>query len=107
MSVADILGYIRGYVVICAEGCFLERFLNICMRRGIFLWDVKRRGDTCLDACISAKGFKALRQIAKKTKTRVRIKSRHGLPFLLFRYRKRRLAAVGVVLFAAVLSMSV
>ncbi|MBR5614090.1 MAG: sporulation protein YqfD [Clostridia bacterium] len=103
MSVSDILGYIRGYVVIRAEGCFLERFLNICMRRGILLRNVKRRGDTCIDACISIQGFKALRQIAKKTKTRVTIKSRHGLPFFLYRYRKRRPVIVGLVLFAAVL----
>lgn len=103
MSLTDALGYIRGYVEICAEGNFLERFLNICMRRGILLRDVKRQGENILEARISIKGFKALRQIAKKTKTHVRIKSRHGLPFLLFKYRKRRFAALGIGAFVAVI----
>lgn len=97
------LGYIKGDVVIRAEGCFLERFLNICMRRGIFLHRVKRCGTEVLEAHISIVGFKQLRPIAKKTRTRVRIKKRRGLPFLLHRYRKRKPLAAGILLFTVIL----
>ena len=44
MWIEKIIGYLRGYVVICADGLFCERFLNICSNRGIFLWNVRRLG---------------------------------------------------------------
>ena len=103
MSVADIFGFLKGYVVIRCEGCFTERFLNICMHRGILLRNIKRRGALCLDATISVAGFRELRPIAKKTKTRIKILSRHGMPFFLHRYRRRKFAVIGVLLFFAVL----
>lgn len=103
MSVAKIIGYIRGSVTIRAEGMFLERFLNICMHRGILLRDVKRRGENAIDARISIQGFREIRPIARKTRTRVRLCRRYGLPFLLHQFRKRRFALSGVLLFVAVL----
>lgn len=103
MSISKIIGYIRGSVTIRAEGLFLERFLNICMHRGILLRDVKRRGENAIDARISIQGFREIRPIARKTRTRVRLCRRYGLPFQLHRFRKRRFALSGVFLFIAVL----
>lgn len=95
--------FLKGYVVICVEGHFCERFLNICMRRGIYLSDVKRMGEERICACISINAFREIRSIARKTRTHVRITKRYGLPFLLHRYRKRKIVALGVVLFFAIL----
>jgi len=103
VSVEKIIGFLRGYVEICAEGFFCERFLNICMRREIYLWQVRRRGTNRISACISIRGFHELRQIARKTKTHIKIVKRHGLPFILHRYRHRKTAVAGVFLFFAVL----
>ncbi len=95
--------FLKGYVVICAEGHFCERFLNICMRRGIYLSNVRRLGQERITACISIGGFREIREIARKTRTHVSITERHGLPFLLHRYRKRKAALAGVVLFFVIL----
>ena len=103
MSISKIIAYMRGSVTIRAEGLFLERFLNICMHRGILLRDVKRRGENVIDARISIQGFREIRPIARKTRTRVRLCRRYGLPFFLHRFRKRRFALSGVFLFIAVL----
>ncbi len=103
MSFTDILAFLKGSVTIEAEGLFLERFLNICMRRGIFLSDVKRKSPEKLTAKIGIGGFREIRPIAKKTRTRVRIRSREGMPFLINRYKKRRIAIVGVALFLGIL----
>ncbi len=103
MSISKIIGYIRGSVTIRAEGMFLERFLNICMHRNILLRDVKRRGENAIDARISIRGFREIRPIARKTRTRVRLCRRYGLPFFLHRFHKRRFALSGVFLFIAVL----
>ncbi len=98
-----ILTFLRGNVTIEAEGDFLERFLNVCMRRGIYLGDIKRVNKQKIKAKIGIGGFREVRPIAKKTRTRVRIKKRSGMPFLLHRYRKRRFAIVGVVVFFVLL----
>lgn len=103
MSPVSILVFLKGSITIEAEGLFLERFLNICMRRGIFLSDVKRESDQKLSAKISIGGFREIRPIAKKTRTRVRIKAREGMPFLINRYKKRRVAIGGVALFLGIL----
>ncbi|MBQ9756891.1 MAG: sporulation protein YqfD [Clostridia bacterium] len=103
MSIEKTIGFLRGYVEIFADGLFTERFLNICMRREIYLWNVKRRGKHRISACISIRGFRLLRPIAKKTKTQIKIVKRHGLPFVLHRYRHRKAAFLGLFLFFAVL----
>ncbi len=98
-----ILAFLKGSVILEAEGDFLERFLNICSNRGIFLGDIKRISEQKIKAEIGLKGFCEIRPIAKKTRTRVRIKRRSGLPFLLHRYRKRRFAIVGIAVFFVIL----
>lgn len=103
MSVDKIIRFVKGYVVICAEGHFCERFLNICMRRGIYLSDVRRLGEERIRACISIAAFREIREIAGKTKTHVTITARYGLPFVLHRYRKRKAVFVGITLFLGIL----
>lgn len=95
--------YIRGYVIIIVEGYFLEKFMNICIRRQIFLWDVKRTKSSVMTLKVSIKGFKMLRPIARKSRCRVRIAGKRGIPFILNRYRGRKAFVGGAVLFIAAL----
>ena len=85
------LNYIIGYVNIKVESYFLERFINICISKKIFLWNIKRKKSSLLYANISISDYKKLKQIAKKTKARVKIQAKKGLPFILHRYRKRKI----------------
>ena len=88
------LNYIIGYVNIKVESYFLERFINICISKKIFLWNIKRKKSSLLYTSISIKDYKKLKQIAKKTKSRIKIESKEGLPFVLHRYRKRKIFLV-------------
>lgn len=83
--------YILGYVNISVEGYFIERFINICISKNILLWNLKRRKSSFLYANIGMKDFKKIKQIAKTTKCRVKIEKKKGLPFLLNKYKKRKL----------------
>ncbi len=98
-----ILTFLKGSLTIEAEGDFLERFLNVCMHRGIFLADIKRFDKQKLRAKMGITGFKKVRPIAKKTRTKIRIKRRSGMPFLIRRYQRRRFALLGVLAFFVVL----
>ncbi len=86
-----LLNYITGYINIKVESFFLERFINICISKNIFLWNIKRKKSTIMYANISIKDFKRLKNIAKKTKSKVKIENKKGIPFLLYKYRKRKL----------------
>jgi len=103
MFLIKIVNFLKGYVIIQADGYFLERFINICMRRGLLLWDMKKPGDTRMRAKITIADFRQLRGVAQKTKTRVKIVRKRGLPFVLHRYRSRRPAVVGLILAAIML----
>lgn len=91
--------YIRGYVIIFVEGYFLEKFVNICTRRQIFLWDIKKKKNSAMCMKISIKGFKMLKPIAKKTGCRVKILGKRGIPFVLYRYKRRKTFILGAALF--------
>ena len=88
----------EGYVTIQAEGLFLERFLNICMRRDFNIRNIRRLGAERLIADLSITSFRKIRPVCFRTKTRVKILKRQGLPFFLHRYRKRKFAILGILL---------
>ena len=99
MLLVRLWNYIRGYVIILVEGYFLEKFINICIHRQIFLWEVKRSSNGKMTLKVSINGFKLLRPIAKKTNCRVRILKKRGLPFVMNRYRNRKTFVLGAFVF--------
>jgi len=92
----NLLKFIKGYVVIRLSGYAPERFFNLCSRHQIVLWGIKSSGMD-YEMCVSIGGFRRLRPLVRKTRTKVVILERHGLPFVLFRYRHRKLFAVGAI----------
>mgnify|MGYP000631686910 FL=1 len=107
MFLKILLNYILGYVNIKVEGFFIERFINICISKKILLWNMKREKSTILYANIGIQDYKKLKNIAKKTKTRINIQSKKGMPFLLHRYRKRKIfVGLLAIIFIALFMMS-
>ena len=86
-----VISYIYGYINIKVESFFLERFINICISKKILLWNIKRKKSTILYANIRIKDYKRIKEIAKKTKSKIKIENKKGLPFLLYKYRKRKI----------------
>ena len=91
MFVRIMLNYFKGYVRIRVEGFFIERFINMCISKRILLMDIQREKSSIMYAKVGLADYKKLRQIAKKTKSKVKIQSRKGLPFILHKYRKRKI----------------
>lgn len=89
--------YLIGYVVIRVEGLSLEKFINLTVSKGIHLWGIRRQNYTTLTARISIQGFRQLHGISHKIRCRIRIVDKRGLPFILFRYRHRKMLAAGMI----------
>jgi len=88
----------KGYVRLRITGFSAERFLNMAAYRGVYLWDVERTPEG-VHANVTIQGFKRLKGCAKKTKCRTKIIGKNGLPFIAYRYRKRKLLMGGVAFF--------
>ena len=93
-----LIYYILGYVNISVEGYFIERFINICISKRILLWNLNRKKSSFLYANIGMKEFKKIKEIAKITKCRVKIEKKKGLPFILHRYKKRKLFFASLII---------
>ena len=96
MYIKILIYYILGYVNVVVEGFFIEKFMNMCISKRIFFWKTKRGKSTIFSANIGLSDYKEVIKIAKKCKCRVKINKKHGLPFLLNRYRKRKIFAIAL-----------
>ena len=97
--------YLRGYVIIIVEGFFIEKFINICARRRIHLWDVRIQRERRVTARVSISGFRLIRPVARKTGCRVRLLKKRGLPFVFSKYRRRKAFFAGAVLFVVLINV--
>ena len=93
MFLKILISYILGYVKIKVEGYYIERFINICNTKKIFLWNVKRDKSTIMYARVRIKEFKYLKHVAKTTQCKIEIEEKRGLPFFLNKHRKRKIFA--------------
>lgn len=92
----SIVRFLRGYVKVYLYGFSPERFMNLCNNHGIELWNVEPAGEG-YEFYMHIKGFLSCKDFLRKTKTRVVIRNKLGLPFLLFKYRKRKLFFAGLL----------
>lgn len=90
-----LLRFIKGYLSLRIIGYSPERFLNACSHKKIEIWGL-RPVDHGYEFYLSVKAFKNLKPILKKTETKVIILQKFGLPFLLYRKRKRNGFFVGI-----------
>lgn len=104
MFVIRFFHFLLGYVVFKAEGGFPERFINLCARAGIPIWDIKCRSGV-LFGKTSVKGYRSVRVPARKSGMRVRVYRRVGVPFFLHKYRRRAGLLAGLCVFALFISL--
>ena len=90
MNTNKAIQYLSGYVDIVIEGYYIEKFINICNNEHIELWNIKRENAIKLHTSVEIKNFKLLRNICKKTKCKIKIEKKSGLPFVIKKYKKRK-----------------
>ena len=106
MFIKKIINYIYGYLRIVVEGYYIERFINICRNKKYMMWNIKKVNDIKLALNIEIKNFREICKIAKKTQCTVKIKSKRGLPFLLNKYKKRKLFALCLIIILSAIIFS-
>lgn len=102
----SLIRFFRGYVDFTAKGRFPERFLNITARNGINLWN-SHPADGGLCGSMTLSDYRHIRKTARKAKITLRIKQKHGLPFIINKYKPRIGVPIGAALgFAVIMLLS-
>lgn len=102
--IRSLLRWIGGYVKICVEGFSPERFINLCSRNNIYIRGLAPSGNG-YEMYLALSDFRKIRPLAHKAHTRIRVTGRYGMPFSLFRWRRRKLFFAGILLCAALLKI--
>ncbi|MCL2336464.1 MAG: sporulation protein YqfD [Firmicutes bacterium] len=98
-----ILSHLGGYVTVTLPEECLEKFINLAVFRGIFLWDIKGVGTGRVLMKVRLDNVQALRHVARMAGCRFKIINRCGLPFFIKRMRQRRVLVAGALVFVAAL----
>lgn len=95
---AKILKLVYGYLIILVQGEQLERFLNICKNKKIYMEKIRSRDEGQLTAQIEIRDFFRLKPVRNKTGVHIRIIQKRGMPFFFFRNKKRKAFFAGMIL---------
>ncbi len=96
------LNFLRGYICVEVTGFSIHRFLNLCANKKVFLWDIQYRNSK-MYCCTYIKNFYVMGKLCKKTGCKIKIAKKVGLPFISFRYRKRKILAFGSFVFIGII----
>ena len=96
-----IFVYADGYVRIKLWGNGIERFMVLCSRKQMSLWDIEAKGKYVF-ANMRLKDFYNCKKMARKAGVRAVVVERHGLPFFVPKIVKRSFWIVGFLAFLAV-----
>ena len=101
-----VFSYILGYLRISIEGYYIERFINICKKQNITIWNLKRNKNTMLFFNVRIKEFKEVCKIVKQLNCKLKIRNKKGLPFLMYKYKKRKAFAILLIIVVFIIGLS-
>ena len=106
MILKILLNYIIGYLRIEVTGYYIERFINLCNSNHILTWNLKKGKEANILLNIEIKKLKEVIKLAKKVQCKVKIKRKRGLPFILNKYRKRKVFVGTLIVIILLISVS-
>lgn len=92
----EIIRFFRGNVDFTASGKFPERFMNITAKNGVNIWNPVPEKNA-ISASMYLSDYKKIRTLAKKSRVKTKITAKHGLPFIVNRYKARTGLFAGAV----------
>lgn len=98
MFMLKVYKNITGYVKFVGTGVFPERFLNLCAKENIDVWNPKVNVNE-ISGCMHINDYRHIRKLAKKSCMVLKIEKKIGLPFIVNRYRHRYGIPIGAVIF--------
>ncbi len=98
VAIGSLKQFLSGYLRLELSGDGSERFLNLCMKKEIGIQALSREKHG-IHITMGVRDFRRIRPLVKKTHVHLKIIGRYGLPFFLYRNRKRKPYVIGCALF--------
>lgn len=106
MSLYQKVKTVKGIMKISVEGFFIERFINLCLQEGVEIWDIERVNEGIVYLKIYPIVYENIKRIAEVTRCKVEILEKNGVPFVLKRYKHRKIFAALVAVVATVITIT-
>jgi similar to stage IV sporulation protein len=103
MFLTRLMSYLIGYVTILVRGGDVEKFINMAVSRGIYLWDIIWVADDEVLVKVRLSAIKPLRHIGRRARCRFYFQEREGLPFVMAHLRRRKTLVAGALMFGVAL----
>ena len=101
-----VLSYIQNYVKIKITGARPQKFINICLRRRIAIWELTRISENEFTMCMLASEYlKNVRSAAAKAGVKACVLKKEGIRYTLRRYKSRKVLLVISVLLCALFAV--
>lgn len=105
MSLSKKVKQITGILKANVEGFFIERFINLCMQRNIEIWDIERINEGTINVKFSHNDYEEIKEIANSTRCKIEILEKNGVPFIINRYRHRKIFAGLIAVIATIITI--
>ncbi|MCL6590572.1 MAG: sporulation protein YqfD [Firmicutes bacterium] len=98
-----LISFLTGYVEVIIQGPHLEKMINFTTKSGLYIWDIRRLDPETIQVKMRAHGFLRIREMARRSDSRVRIIRKQGWPFVGRKLLQRKAFILGALGFVAIL----
>jgi similar to stage IV sporulation protein len=95
--------YKRGIITIEIQSHIPEKFINLLWRNGVQIKNIRKESITTMQMDINLRDYSSVEEVAKKTKTKIKVIGRRGFTFFLIKMRRRTALVGGAAVFAFML----
>ncbi len=104
MIIIEFIRYLFGYIKFRAWGGFADRFINLCTKDEIPLWNIRNINGN-ITASTTIDGYLSIRSAARKSGMRLRVTEKKGLIFFLKRNKLRTGLFLGFALSVLIITV--
>ncbi|MBC8062174.1 MAG: sporulation protein YqfD [Clostridiaceae bacterium] len=103
MTKFNLNAYKKGILTLQIETLRPEKFINLLWENGIYIKKIKKRNVVSLIMEVNLKDYEKIKEVADKTRTKIKILDRNGIVFSFISYKKRTAFFIGSVAFLWIL----
>ncbi|WP_138415724.1 sporulation protein YqfD [Aquibacillus sediminis] len=90
--------FLTGYVTVKVIGHYPELFFDVCARKGVTVWNIKKTSKTECEGNIRLRDIPLLKSVRRNTVYKVTFVHRKGIPFLSKRFLSHKPLIIGLFL---------
>lgn len=99
----NLKNHVNGVILMEIQSLIPEKFINAMWKNNIHLKNIKKKSITTMTVEINLKDYDKIRNIAKRTGTRIRIIKRRGPIFFIIKLKRKITLVSGIVLFIGII----